>query len=43
MRQVTDFINKEKVDLVGLQETFREDLSEKELKQVGGKYEFVWN
>jgi hypothetical protein len=40
---VNDFINKEKVDFVGLQDTLKEDFSDKELKQVGGRYEFVWN
>jgi hypothetical protein len=42
-RQVTGFINKEKVDFIGLQETIREDFTDKELKQIEGKYDFVWN
>jgi exonuclease III len=42
-RQVNEFTNKEKADFVGLQETLKEDFSDKELKQVGGRYEFVWN
>jgi hypothetical protein len=36
-RQVTDFMNKVKVDFVGLQETFKEEFSDSELRQIGGK------
>jgi hypothetical protein len=42
-RQVFGFINKEWANFVGLQETIKEEFIKKELKQLGGSNDFVWN
>jgi exonuclease III len=42
-RQLIDFINKDMIDFVGLQETFKEEFSYSELRQLEGKHDFVWN
>jgi exonuclease III len=42
-RQLKDFINREGVDMIGVQETIMDDFSMNELEQIGGKVDFVWN
>jgi hypothetical protein len=42
-RQLAEFIFRDRVDMVGLHETLKEDFTERELKQLGGNLDFVWN
>jgi hypothetical protein len=42
-RQISEFINRERFDTVGLQETIKEELTDKELAQIGGKHDFICN
>jgi exonuclease III len=41
-RQIRDFILKENLDGVGLQETIREDLTQKDLAEIAGSIQFRW-
>jgi exonuclease III len=40
---VKEFTNKDRVDVIGLQETIKEEFTNRELRQIGGKHDFVWN
>lgn len=42
-RQISEFINQDKYDIVGIQETMKSSFTEKELTHVAGTHPFVWN
>jgi exonuclease III len=42
-RQISQFISRERFDIIGLQETMKEEFTNRELGQLGGKHDFIWN
>lgn len=41
-RQIAEFIKQEHYDIVGIQETIKESLTEKELNHIAGSFPFMW-
>ena len=41
--QLRDYILKERIDIVGLQETIKIDFSRKDLAELAGDQNFIWN
>ena len=41
--QLRDYILKERIDIIGLQETTKIDFSRKDLAELAGDQNFIWN
>lgn len=41
--QIKDYIIKERIDIIGLQETIKQDFSDNELNDIGGNHSFHWS
>ena len=41
-RQVRDYVTKEKIDIVGLQETMKQDFTDHDLHELAGGANLIW-
>ena len=41
-RQVRDYVTKEKIDIVGLQETMKRDFTDHDLNELAGGTNLIW-